>query len=73
MVSIKINIFLLKMKIFLRFFFFYCEMYVILREKKKKLFYKNIHYMCLNYIKTGKPIYQLKVFFGKSTKPIYRL
>jgi len=48
-------------------------MYVILREKKKKLFYKNIHYMCLNYIKTGKPIYQLKVFFGKSTKPIYRL
>jgi len=30
------------MQIFSRFFIlFYCEMYVVLREKKKKLFYKN--------------------------------
>jgi len=45
-------------------------MYVILREKKKKLFYKNIHYMCLNYIKIGKPIYQLQVLFGKQSRYI---
>jgi len=33
-------IFLLKMKIFSRFFFlFYCEMEIVLREKKKKIIF----------------------------------
>jgi len=38
-VSIKINIFLLKIKIFLPFYFilFYCEIYVVLCKRKKKI------------------------------------
>jgi len=65
--------FLLEMKIFLCFFIlFYCEMYVVFYVKEKNYFINiKCHYIYLNYIK--KSIYLLKVFFEKSTKPIYRL
>jgi len=60
--------FLLKENLFSRFLF-YCEIYVVLRKKEKNYFIKiKWRYMYLNYIKNGKPIYRLKIFFGKCTK-----